>query len=159
MANIPSVIENQEHRLSDVLATVLERCGSGPVDIATAYFAISGYRLLRERLHDVGALRLLIGSEPTTGADIGLRPERKEEYLRLLRGDLEAEPFAEETLRLVEDLIALLRTEKVQVRQFDKGFLHAKACEVAPNCRTLQVLILARLRLRPTSHVQCSLAK
>ncbi|NQT12084.1 MAG: helicase, partial [Planctomycetes bacterium] len=124
---IPSVIENQQHRLSDVLNNVLERCSSGPVDIATAYFAISGYRLLRERLHHVGALRLLIGSEPTTGADVGLRTERKEEYLRLLRGDLEAELFTEETLRLVEDLIALLRTEKVQVRQFDKGFLHAKA--------------------------------
>ena len=89
MANVPSVIENQQHRLSDVLNTVLERCGGGPVDIATAYFAISGYRLLRERLHHVGALRLLIGSEPATGSDVGLRPERKEEYLRLLRGDIE----------------------------------------------------------------------
>ncbi|NQT40175.1 MAG: helicase [Planctomycetes bacterium] len=137
---IPSVIDNQEHRMADVLNRLLERCPGGPVDIATAYFAVSGYRLLCERLHHVGALRLLIGSEPASGTDLGLRPERREEYLKLLRGDLEAEPFAEATLRLVEDLIALLRTEKVQVRLFDKGFLHAKAYlfhrdRVGPNNR------------------------
>lgn len=35
--------------------------------------------------------------------------------------------FDEKTLRLVESLIAFLRDEKVAVRAFDKGFLHAKA--------------------------------
>ena len=99
----------------------------GPIDVATAYFAISGYRLVKERLHQMGAMRLLIGADPKTGADVGLRPDRRQEYLKLLRGDVEAEPFSEETLRLVEELIAFLRSEKVQVRLYDKGFLHAKA--------------------------------
>jgi phosphatidylserine/phosphatidylglycerophosphate/cardiolipin synthase-like enzyme len=124
---IPSVIDNDRHRLADVLDTLLEKCTGGPVDIATAYFAISGYRLVKDRLHQMGAVRLLIGAEPKTGEDVGLRPERRAEYLKLLRGDLEAEPFREETLRLIEDLIAFLRSEKVQVRHFDRGFLHAKA--------------------------------
>src|SRR5207245_7692268 len=39
----------------------------------------------------------------------------------------EAEPFNEATLRLVEELIAFLRADKVEVRLYDKGFLHAKA--------------------------------
>ena len=124
---IPSVIDNQQHRLADVLNTLLERCASGPIDVATAYFAISGYRLVKEQLHQMGAMRLLIGADPKTGADVGLRPDRRQEYLKLLRGDVEAEPFSEETLRLVEELIAFMRSEKVQVRLFDKGFLHAKA--------------------------------
>jgi SNF2 family DNA or RNA helicase len=124
---IPSVIDNQEHLLADVLNALLDRCAGGPLDIATAYFAISGYRLVRERLHQMGAVRLLIGAELKTGEDVGLRPDRRAEYLKLLRGDLEAEPFREETLRLIEDLIAFLRSEKVQVRHFNKGFLHAKA--------------------------------
>ena len=34
---IPAVIDNQEHRLADVLNVVLDRCAGGPVDIATAY--------------------------------------------------------------------------------------------------------------------------
>ena len=36
------------------------------------------------------------------------------------------EPFTPETLRLVENLIAFLRADKVQVRLYDNGFLHAK---------------------------------
>jgi superfamily II DNA or RNA helicase len=124
---LPYVIDNQHHRLSDALNELLALCADGPVDVATAYFSISGYRLVRERLCQTGAFRLLIGAEPRVGADVGLRPDRRGEYLKLLRGDLEAEPFSEATLRLVEELIAFLRTEKVQVRLFHEGFLHAKA--------------------------------
>ena len=68
----------------------------------------------------------MIGSEPQTGFDVGLKPDAAA-IKSQLRGDLEAEPFSEETVRLVEDLIAFLRAEKVQVRLYDKGFLHAKA--------------------------------
>ncbi len=50
--NVPSVVDNQQHRLSE--NNVLER-GGGPGDIATAYFAISGYQLLRERT-ELGSL-------------------------------------------------------------------------------------------------------
>jgi hypothetical protein len=62
---LPSVIDNQQHRLADMLNDLLARCAGSPLDIAIAYFAISGYRLVRERLHRMGALRLLIGAEPT----------------------------------------------------------------------------------------------
>ncbi|MCH8146926.1 MAG: hypothetical protein IH987_02900, partial [Planctomycetes bacterium] len=138
---IPSVIENQEHRLADVLRACLEHCPGGPLDVATAYFSISGYRLIQEQLHSTGAFRLLIGSDPQTGADVGLRPDQRRELAARMQGDLEAEPFTEETLKLVEDLIAFLRSEKVEVRLFDKGFLHAKAYlfhhdQVGPNNRS-----------------------
>ena len=48
---IPAVIDNSHHRLADALNELLGQCGGSPVDIATAYFSISGYRLVRERLH------------------------------------------------------------------------------------------------------------
>lgn len=124
---LPSVIDNQQHCLAAVLNELLARCAGGPVDVATAYFALSGYRLVRERLCQAGVLRLLIGAEPKAGSDVGLRPDRRGEYLNMLAGDLAAEPFSEATLRLVEELIAFLRTDKVEVRLFDEGFLHAKA--------------------------------
>src|SRR5271155_2429344 len=123
---IPFTIDNAEHRMADVLNALLSQMHGRPVDIATAYFAISGYRLVREKLHSVGSFRLLIGSDPKSASDVGLRPNQKL-LARQLSGDVEAEPFTEETLRLVEDLIAFLRSEKVEVRLFDKGFLHAKA--------------------------------
>jgi superfamily II DNA or RNA helicase len=123
---IPFVIDNQEHRLRDALNDLLTQGAGKPLDIATAYFAISGYRLVKEGLHQVGAFRLLLGAEPHSGADVGPRPNAAA-LKRRLQGDLEAEPFNEATLQLVEELIAFLRADKVEVRLYDKGFLHAKA--------------------------------
>src|SRR5262249_52893415 len=111
---LPFVIDNQERRLRDALNQLLAQSAGKPLDIATAYFAISGYRLVRESLHQVGAFRLLLGAEPHSGADIGLRPNA-EALKKRLQGDLEAEPFNEATLKLVEELIAFLRADKVEV--------------------------------------------
>src|SRR5262249_1037446 len=111
--NIPFVIDNQQHRLCDGLNDLLAQSPGKPLDIATAYFAISGYRLVKEGLHRVGAFRLILGAEPQAGADIGLRPSA-EALKKRLQGDLEAEPFTEATLKLVEELIAFLRADKVE---------------------------------------------
>jgi len=96
------------------------------LDVATAYFTVGGYSLLREQLSGLGSFRLLLGAEPSTGEQLGLRPDA-----RLTRGtlthDLERLPFDEKTLRTVEDLIAWLRGDRVRLRLHDKGFLHAKA--------------------------------
>lgn len=124
---IPFVIDNDSHRLGDVLNRLLDESRDKPLDIATAYFTVSGYRLVKDGLHKVGAFRLLLGSEPQTGGDIGLKPNDRKVLLARLRGDLEATAFTPETLKLVEDLIAFLRAKKVEVRLYDAGFLHAKA--------------------------------
>ena len=123
---IPFAIDNVSHKLAEVLNALLAQASGRPFDVATAYFSISGYRLVKDRLHGVGNFRLLIGSDPQVGEDIGLTPNPALLAQRLA-GDVEAEPFTEETLRLVEDLIAFLRAEKVEVRLYDRGFLHAKA--------------------------------
>src|SRR4051794_34506273 len=124
--SIPYVIDNVQHRLADTLKLLLDRSAGRPLDIATAYFSVSGYRIVKDGLHRLGAFRLLLGSEPHAGEDIGLRTDPKRLKARL-KGDLEAEPFTAETLKLVEELIAFLHADKVHVRLYDKGFLHAKA--------------------------------
>lgn len=124
--NLPFVIDNQRHVIADVLNRLLGVTVGKPVDVATAYFSISGYRLVADQLHKAGAFRLLIGSDPQSGSDLGLRPNDRNVLRSRLKGDLEAEPFTPETLRLVEDLIAFLRADKVQVRLCDREFLHAK---------------------------------
>lgn len=123
---IPFSIDNHGFLLGNALNELLASTVDKPFDIATAYFAISGYREVKDCLHEVGAFRLLIGSDPQTGADIGLKPNDRKALQARLKGDLEAEAFTPETLKLVEDLIAFLRAERVQVRLYDKGFLHAK---------------------------------
>src|SRR5205809_293344 len=98
--SIPFVIDNQHHCLADALNELLSQTEGKPLDIATAYFAISGYRLVKHELHQVGAFRLILGAEPHTGADLGLRPSA-DVLKQRLQGDLEAEPFNEATLKLV----------------------------------------------------------
>ena len=124
--SFPFVIDNLSRRLADVLNEILEQSVDRPLDIATAYFSISGYRILTDGLHKLGAFRLLLGTDPQSGADLGLKVDPNALKARF-KGDLEAEPFTQETLKLVENLIAYLQAEKVQIRLFDKGFLHAKA--------------------------------
>jgi hypothetical protein len=122
---IPYVIDNQAHRLGDILNGLLSEHRGRSLDVATAYFTVSGFAHLKDRLLDLGNFRLLLGAEPTTGEQIGLRSG---EGLigGLIRRDIEALPFEEETLALVEHLIRYLQRETVLVRLYDKGFLHAK---------------------------------
>ena len=135
--HLPFVIDNEQVKVADILNSLLAESAGCPLDIATAYFSVSGYQLVKEGLHGLGAFRLLLGAEPQTGSDVGLRPNAQA-HLARLRGELESHPFTEETLRLVEGLIAFLRTGRVQVRLFEEGFLHAKAYifhrdEIGPN--------------------------
>jgi hypothetical protein len=101
----PFVIDNSDHRLGNVLNKLLSQTEGRPFDVATAYFAVSGYRLVKDSLHQVGAFRLLLGAEPQSGTDVGLRPNAAAIKARL-QGDLEAEPFTEATLRLVDTRMA-----------------------------------------------------
>jgi hypothetical protein len=93
------VIDNQEHHLRDALSGLLAQSAGKPLDVATAYFAISGYRLVKDALHQVGAFRPLLGAEPHGGTDLGRKPDAQALKKRL-QGDLEAEPFKEATLKL-----------------------------------------------------------
>ncbi|HLJ33525.1 MAG TPA: helicase-related protein, partial [Ktedonobacteraceae bacterium] len=70
-------------------------------------------------------VRLLLGDEPEAGLELGLREVGAKPVRGLIR-DLAGANFNEQTLRVVEDLIAFLRQDHVQVRLYTQGFLHAK---------------------------------
>jgi hypothetical protein len=61
MARIPYVIDNDRHKLADVLNEVLANHRDLAMDVATAFFNVRGYALLRERLKVLGSVRLLLG--------------------------------------------------------------------------------------------------
>lgn len=123
---LPYVIDNQAHKLADVLNEVMAARAGHSLDVATAYFSISGFRLLQAQLENLRSFRLLLGFQPVEAKDVGLRPSAAA-LKKALRGDLEVEPYREEVLRLVEDLIAYLRRSEVAVRLYEHGFLHAKS--------------------------------
>jgi SNF2 family DNA or RNA helicase len=122
---IPYVIDNQEFLLADVLNALLNEHKGMSLDVATAYFTIRGFRLLKVGLQELGNFRLLLGAEPVRGEQVGLWPE-KGVLKNLLLRDLAEEPFSEDTLHLVEDLIRYLRRENVAVRVVEGHLLHAK---------------------------------
>src|SRR5713101_5523263 len=122
---IPFVIDNQQHTMADVLNTLLHHYKGHSLDIATAYFNVGGWQLLCDGLNGLGNFRLLLGDEPEAGSDLGMREIGAKPVKGLIR-DLARETFNEKTLRLVEDLIAFLRQEHVQIRLYKRGFLHAK---------------------------------
>ena len=120
---IPYVIDNHNHRMAGVLNDILVQHAGKSLDIATAYFNVRGFNLLRQGLQNLGSFRLLLGDEPHDGPRIGLRPRSA---LRLIR-ELNDAPFDEDTFRAVENLVAFLRRDMIQVRAYQRGFLHAKS--------------------------------
>lgn len=94
---LPYVIDNQSHRLSDILNGLLAEHKGRSLDVATAYFTVGGFGLVKGGLLTLGSFRLLLGAEPTTGEQVGLRPEPLV-VKGLIRKDLEDLPFDEETL-------------------------------------------------------------
>lgn len=101
---VPYVIDNQSHVLSDVLASLLGEHHGKSLDVATAYFTVGGFALISDGLHALGNLRLILGAEPITSEQIGLRPDAGL-VKKFIRRDVESLPFDEEALRLIEDLI------------------------------------------------------
>lgn len=99
---LPYVIDNQTHVLADILRGLLTEHKGRSLDVATAYFTVGGFGLLKEGLMELGNFRLLLGAEPRSGEQIGLRPDAGV-VKGLIRKDLEELPFDENTLRLVED--------------------------------------------------------
>ncbi len=67
---VPFPIHNQDSYLSTALNELLRSTVRDLFDVPTAYFPANGYRKVRDRLHMVGAFRLLIGSDPQTRPDI-----------------------------------------------------------------------------------------
>src|SRR5438445_5203490 len=94
---VPYVIDNQSHRLSDVLVRILQEHTGRSLDAASAYFTVGGFGLLKGGLERLGNFRLILGAEPTTGEQLGLRPDPGV-IKGLIQGDLESLPFDEKTL-------------------------------------------------------------
>lgn len=141
---IPYVIDNQTSHLVDVLNGILSEHTGRSLDTASAYFTVGGFGLLQKGLEALGNFRLILGAEPTSSEQLGLRPD-PDLIKGLIEGDLEALPFEEKTLRLIEDLISYLQRDSVQVRLYEGGFLHAK-CWLFYSDRPGQQMLFDRFR-------------
>ena len=133
MKSIPYVIDNQQHKMQAVLAELLADHTGRSLDVATAYFNVGGFRLLQSGLQGLGSLRLLLGAEPKTAVDLGLRARKQPRHAaNLLESEslgyeLQTSPFNATTQAAVKSLIVFLSRPEVEVRLYGSGFLHAKS--------------------------------
>ena len=73
---IPYVIDNQTHRMADVLRSIAEHRGRS-LDVPTAYFNVQGFRLLRDGLLGLRSFRLLLGMSRPMARAWACGPEQR----------------------------------------------------------------------------------
>jgi hypothetical protein len=115
------------------------------LSVSTAYFNPGGFRLIADELEKVSHVRLMLGAEPDSGVP-RLRsleltdPERVEaaRVRRALEGHLEDLERDRDLLGFTVEadgdarrLITWLRSDAVEVKRYEEGFLHGKCFLVA----------------------------
>jgi len=118
------IIDNNRSILFKELNNILKEQLS--VDIASAYFNIAGFQLIKDSLSNVKKFRLLIGISPQIGEDKPDYFQPEELYKKEFKKDLEEEEFERDKKETVRLLIKLFKNPDWEVRIYDKGFLHGK---------------------------------
>lgn len=126
-------------RLEHLCATLK---GPVTVSIASGYFNPGGFGMVSAALDRTAGVRLLLGAEPLPPAvlpdrklgeprgdryEAKLTQEALEGSLRRLRRDRDHIPFERETLDAIQALLRFLDSGKIEVRRYEKRFLHGKA--------------------------------
>jgi superfamily II DNA or RNA helicase len=117
------IIDNSDVTLARYLNEVLKEYPNSQLDIATAFFQIQAYSMLKENLQGVKRFRLLLGKSPEIVSDKTLG----DELLNIVKQEVETLELSKEKQDDVQTLINFLKKDNVEVRLYDKGFLHGKA--------------------------------
>lgn len=146
----PDFIDNQAGNtlaaaLDEVLKAGAEGEAPAALRIATAFFNPHGFERLSRTLQNISEVRLLLGADPAEPLTFsreerqrrpGEKPDaferrRVESGLtridRGLRWERDHLPFTQVNRNTLRKLVALLRSETMQVRRYEQAFLHAKA--------------------------------
>ncbi len=117
------IIDNSDVKLSTFLNDVLKEVPNTRFDIATAFFNIQAYSLIKDNIQEVKSFRLLLGKAPEIRSETTLG----DVLLKMIREEVEGYELSEEKDNLVKEFIEFLNRENVEVRLYDKEFLHGKA--------------------------------
>lgn len=119
----PEIIDNSEdNKLIDFLNSKLED-NKNNFDVATAFFNIEAFSMVRDELDGVERFRLLLGKSPEFENDRTLGDEIQD----YIESDVEGLEFTRENRDAVRKLIDFLDQDNVEVRLYDEKFLHGKA--------------------------------
>lgn len=119
---LPDLVDNKkvtQFTLAEALRSLLSGGTTPALSIATAYFNLEALRCLESALGHLTSLRLLIGKEQEQTFVLTKRLHRELELQLSHAGDISTPELQKWQEFLLQD--------KVQVRLYDKAFLHGKA--------------------------------
>ena len=117
------VIDNSKMTLANFLIEVLKSSKDTNLDIATAFFNIKAYELIKEEIKGVKHFRLLLGKSIEIKEEVTLG----EILLNKIKEEIEDFDLEKSQSELVRDLINFLKKENVEIRIYTKDYLHGKA--------------------------------
>jgi len=143
----PEFVDNRELTLAQALGAHMDwlaKMYAQPHElcVATGYFNPEGFSILADRLAKLEGVRLLLGAEPVPpparpvrmpGEPMGARFDEKlvRNALNLQEAGLERDrnllEFTSAVDRSVRRLLDFLSSGKIQVRRYEKAFMHGKA--------------------------------
>ncbi|PIN79845.1 hypothetical protein COV16_02055, partial [Candidatus Woesearchaeota archaeon CG10_big_fil_rev_8_21_14_0_10_34_8] len=118
-----NIVDNNNVKLSVFLNKVLHLDPKTNLDIATAFFNVEGFSLVKDKLEGVTKFRLLLGKTPELTDN---KQTLGKVLLKEMNKDIENLDLTKEKHDHVSDLINFLEKASVEVRIFDKNFLHGK---------------------------------
>lgn len=117
------IIDNNEgNKLVSFLNHALQETPKTKFDIATAFFNIEAFAMIKDNLNGVERFRLLLGKTP----EIQNEKTLGDVLLREIRKEVEGFDLTKETDHTVKVFIEFLKRNNVEIRLFEK-FLHGKA--------------------------------
>ena len=116
------IIDNSDVKLSTFLNSILEEIPNTQFDIATAFFNIKAYSLIKNNIQNIKRFRLLLGKAPEIKNDDTLG----DVLFRMIKEEVEGFDLSQEKNSLVKEFITFLRKENIEVKLYDKEFLHGK---------------------------------
>lgn len=117
------IIDNSDLKLADFINSVLKEIPDTRFDIATAFFNLKAYAFIRENLKGVKHFRLLLGKAPEIRNDNTLG----DVISKILKEEVEGFGLSKDSQNLVKEFLEFLKKDNVEVRIYDKEFLHGKA--------------------------------
>ncbi|WP_175586960.1 helicase-related protein [Nostoc sp. UIC 10630] len=129
---LPDYIDNNQHKLEDVLKVLILNESQTNLDIATGFFRIEAWVRLEQAFYTIINLRLLIGRDPTIRPAEGDRIDLSQYFSRDVQKQLESEKYKLKYKQQIDRLIGYLQQDHIHVRLYGAigdgvQFLHAKA--------------------------------
>lgn len=117
MRVIPDIIDNDKYKLSDILIELINENSS--VYIATGYFNLSGFDLIKDKLKIAKEVKILIGKVPESIIT-------SEQLESIIQEEIEERSDEIEIINLVQEFASFIDKENVEIKIYKDGSFHGK---------------------------------